>query len=62
MNTLRNAAGETATARRVAVVTGAGSGVGRAVALELLAADWAVALSGRRTEPLEQTAALAPAG
>ncbi|MGW5624594.1 SDR family oxidoreductase [Streptomyces olivaceus] len=61
MDTLRNAAGETGTARRVAVVTGAGSGVGRAAALELLAAGWAVALSGRRTEPLEQTAALAPA-
>ncbi|NEB76550.1 SDR family oxidoreductase [Streptomyces sp. SID14478] len=45
---------------RSAVVTGAGSGIGRAVALELLAAGWQVALAGRRTETLEETAALAP--
>ncbi|MFI7386707.1 SDR family oxidoreductase [Streptomyces sp. NPDC049813] len=45
---------------RTAVVTGAGSGIGRAVALELLRAGWRVALAGRRTETLEETAALAP--
>ncbi|WP_425834563.1 SDR family oxidoreductase [Streptomyces fractus] len=45
---------------RTAVVTGAGSGIGRAVALELLRAGWRVALAGRRTETLEATAALAP--
>ncbi|MBW5425607.1 SDR family NAD(P)-dependent oxidoreductase [Streptomyces sp. BG9H] len=45
---------------RVAVVTGAGSGIGRAVAVELLAAGWSVALAGRRLETLEETAALAP--
>lgn len=40
----------------VLVVTGAGSGIGRAVAGELLAAGWQVALAGRRAEALEQTA------
>ncbi|MDG9725771.1 MULTISPECIES: SDR family oxidoreductase [unclassified Streptomyces] len=49
-------------APRVAVVTGAGSGIGRAVAVELLAAGWSVALAGRRPETLEETAALAPPG
>ncbi|MGP3928314.1 SDR family oxidoreductase [Streptomyces sp. 8N616] len=49
-------------ARKVAVVTGAGSGIGRAVALELARADWAVALAGRRTEALDATAALAREG
>lgn len=41
---------------RVAVVTGAGSGIGRAAALALLADGWSVALAGRRLEPLEQVA------
>ncbi|MFI1003356.1 SDR family oxidoreductase [Streptomyces galbus] len=44
----------------IAVVTGAGSGIGRAVAAELLRAGWSVALAGRRAEPLEGTAALVP--
>ncbi|HMB75641.1 MAG TPA: SDR family oxidoreductase [Kiloniellaceae bacterium] len=47
---------------RVALVTGAGSGVGRAVALALLGDGYKVTLTGRRTEALEETAALAPAG
>ncbi|MDQ0683383.1 NAD(P)-dependent dehydrogenase (short-subunit alcohol dehydrogenase family) [Streptomyces achromogenes] len=47
---------------RIAVVTGAGSGVGRAVAGELLRAGWSVALAGRRAEALEETAALTPRG
>ncbi|GAA3190222.1 SDR family oxidoreductase [Streptomyces virens] len=47
---------------RIAVVTGAGSGIGRAVAVELLRAGWSVALAGRRTGPLEETAAAADAG
>ncbi|MEV7086795.1 SDR family oxidoreductase [Streptomyces sp. NPDC093085] len=42
--------------RRVAVVTGAGSGIGRAVAVALGGAGWAVVLAGRRTETLEGTA------
>lgn len=41
---------------RVAVVTGAGSGIGRAAALALLKDGYRVALAGRRREPLEQTA------
>ncbi|MHC5263419.1 SDR family oxidoreductase [Streptomyces sp. UC4497] len=53
-------ASQTDTASRTAVVTGAGSGIGRAVALELLRAGWRVALAGRRTETLEATADLAP--
>lgn len=42
---------------RVAIVTGAGTGIGRAAALALLAADFKVALAGRRSEPLEAVAA-----
>lgn len=45
--------------RKVAIVTGAGSGIGRAVALILLREGYAVALAGRRGEPLEATAAAA---
>ncbi|MBV9204340.1 MAG: SDR family oxidoreductase [Actinobacteria bacterium] len=40
----------------VAVVTGAGSGLGRVIARTLLGAGWQVALAGRREEPLAQTA------
>ncbi len=42
---------------RVAIVTGAGSGIGKAVALALLAERYAVVLAGRRKEMLEATAA-----
>lgn len=41
----------------VAVVTGAGSGIGRDFARALLAAGWSVALIGRRAAALEETAA-----
>ncbi len=66
MNTVRTTGGKTVGTQRtgtqrIAVVTGAGSGIGRAVAVELLTAGWAVALAGRRPEPLAETAALAPA-
>ncbi|MBK1781165.1 SDR family oxidoreductase [Advenella sp. WQ 585] len=40
---------------KVAVVTGAGSGIGRAVALELLSAGYRVVLAGRRQDVLEET-------
>lgn len=39
------------------VVSGAGTGIGRAVALELIADGWHVTAVGRRREPLEQLAA-----
>jgi NAD(P)-dependent dehydrogenase (short-subunit alcohol dehydrogenase family) len=44
---------------KVAIVTGAGSGIGRAAALALLEAGYAVGLAGRRQEPLQETAGLA---
>jgi NAD(P)-dependent dehydrogenase (short-subunit alcohol dehydrogenase family) len=44
---------------KIAIVTGAGSGVGRAVALALQSAGYSVALAGRRLPELEQTAAQA---
>jgi NAD(P)-dependent dehydrogenase (short-subunit alcohol dehydrogenase family) len=44
--------------KKYALVTGAGSGVGRACALALMKAGWRVAMVGRRIEPLQQTAAL----
>jgi len=48
---------------KTALVTGAGTGVGRAVALALLKDGYRVALAGRRREMLEQTASQAgPAG
>jgi NAD(P)-dependent dehydrogenase (short-subunit alcohol dehydrogenase family) len=42
-----------------ALVTGAGSGIGRSVALALLGKGWRVALAGRRADALAETAALA---
>src|SRR3954454_22454254 len=45
--------------RRIALVTGAGSGIGRASALALHAAGYSVGLAGRRLEELEKTAAMA---
>ncbi|MEO6244004.1 MAG: SDR family oxidoreductase [Opitutaceae bacterium] len=41
------------TSRKIALVTGAGSGIGRATALGLLGAGYTVVLAGRRAEPLE---------
>lgn len=44
---------------RTAVVTGAGSGVGRAIAISLANEGWNVAVLGRRRETLEETCKLA---
>jgi NAD(P)-dependent dehydrogenase (short-subunit alcohol dehydrogenase family) len=41
----------------IAVVTGAGSGIGRAAAQALLAEEWSVVAAGRRQAPLEETVA-----
>src|SRR6201984_1671071 len=49
------------TPTKIAVITGAGSGIGRATAHALLDDGWAVVLAGRRREMLQETAALAEA-
>src|SRR2546421_12548449 len=46
---------------KVAIVTGAGSGIGRAAALALLREGYSVALAGRRPDALAETAARAGA-
>lgn len=47
---------------KIAIVTGAGSGIGRASALALLADGWSVALAGRRADALEESIAAAADG
>ena len=49
-------------AGKVAIVTGAGSGIGRAAALALLREGYAVALAGRRGDALAESAAASGAG
>ena len=48
--------------KKVAIVTGAGTGVGKAAALALLQDGWCVALAGRRREPLQAVADASGAG
>ena len=40
---------------KVAIITGAGTGIGKRSALALLRDGWSVALAGRRVEKLEET-------
>ena len=47
-------------AGKVAIVTGGGTGIGKAAALALLGAGWRVALAGRRPEPLQELATQFP--
>lgn len=46
--------------KKTAIVTGAGSGIGRAAAIALARDGWSVVLAGRRAEALAATAALVP--
>jgi len=47
---------------KIAIVTGAGSGIGKAAALALLADGWNVVLAGRRAPLLQETASQSQAG
>src|SRR3974390_1257820 len=47
---------------RVAVITGSGTGIGRASALALMNDGWSVVLCGRRKEMLEETAGMKTGG
>jgi NAD(P)-dependent dehydrogenase (short-subunit alcohol dehydrogenase family) len=47
---------------KVAVVTGAGTGIGKAVALALLGAGYSVAFAGRRSQPLQDAIKASGAG
>ena len=55
-------AGKEQPLNKVAVVTGAGTGIGKAAALALLKEGYSVALAGRRPEPLEKAVAESGAG
>jgi NAD(P)-dependent dehydrogenase (short-subunit alcohol dehydrogenase family) len=57
-----DAAGKSGGQGKVAIITGAGSGIGRAVALEMASAGFSLALAGRRVAELEKTAAMAGGG
>jgi NAD(P)-dependent dehydrogenase (short-subunit alcohol dehydrogenase family) len=62
MQVSTDVAGKSAGQGKVAIITGAGSGIGRAVALEMASAGFSLALAGRRVAELEKTAALAGGG
>jgi NAD(P)-dependent dehydrogenase (short-subunit alcohol dehydrogenase family) len=47
---------------KIAIITGAGSGIGKAVAITFLKAGWSVALAGRRADALAETIQAAGAG
>ncbi len=47
--------------KKTAMITGAGSGIGRSVAIAFLRAGYCVTLAGRRADPLNETLALAQA-
>ncbi|MFY0654475.1 MAG: SDR family oxidoreductase [Cyclobacteriaceae bacterium] len=47
---------------KIAIITGAGSGIGRTVAVELSKDGWSVVLGGRRENTLNETAALCGTG
>jgi len=47
---------------KIAIITGAGSGIGKAAALAFLKDGWQVALAGRRKDALEKTAQESGAG
>ncbi len=51
-----------ASSNKVAIVTGAGTGIGKSTALALLKAGYQVVLAGRRAEPLQQVATESGAG
>jgi NAD(P)-dependent dehydrogenase (short-subunit alcohol dehydrogenase family) len=52
----------TTSSSKIALVTGAGSGVGRASALALMQTGFTVVVTGRRADKLEETAKAGPAG
>ena len=49
-----------AAAARVAIVTGGGTGIGRAAAMALVGGGWRVVVAGRRAEPLQDVAKQSP--
>jgi NAD(P)-dependent dehydrogenase (short-subunit alcohol dehydrogenase family) len=62
MQVSTDVAGKSGGQGKVAIITGAGSGIGRAVALEMASAGFSLALAGRRVAELEKTADMAGGG